>query len=429
MAGLFADRTAQVMLQDIRKEFSDHKANRDHHPLHWGQFLDVTAQQAQVGLYGGVSACLAYTANGRVGDSLASAARADLVQYWGQRTDPANADPENNLRQNVRLAFMLLGVAIGQKFTDVTVSEVWAELGSRRLPTDGLWSDAALQAGTQHPSEYSSAIILILLAVVRRTSNGSDLDFSAVDAMRREAGEKLQTAYLGDRKKTRQYKVAVLIAIMLSLEKKADSKVKGELNEISLKSIDVRQRYTHFFDYQKRDNTQSRDYLILPVNLLGAYLLYGEGLPAKQYFYATRVLEGMNGSIEKSLNRLFMEGERPSTLEQGVVVIALEAWIQKKDWNSKRLWVPKLWWHAWQDHEFNPWTALFFLIPLYGPLAISAAEGTLTKYFTDQEVFLWMIPIIASLQLPKWALAGLAFVAGVIAKPQDLFRAFLGKKK
>lgn len=431
MAGLFADKSASVMLEDIRKQFTSHKANKDNHPLHWGQFLDSAAQQAQVGLYGGVAACLAYTADGREQHPEAAASRADLVNYWIGRhgVTASEVQAENNLRQNVRLAFMLLGVAIGHNFTDTTVSEVWAELKVRRLPTDSLWSDAAIQGVAQHPSEYSSAMILILLAVVRRVATGTDADFGDLDSTRREAGLKLQSAYLGDRKKTRQYKVVILIAIMLSLQKSADGKVRGELNDISLKSIDVSQRYTHFFDYQKRDNSQSRDYLILPVNLLGAFLLYGDGLPARQYFYATRVLEAMTASLEKSPNKLFMEGERPSTLEQGIVVTGLEAWQQKKNWKGWRLWTPNIWWRLRQDHDFNGWWALFFLIPLYGPVAISAAEETITKYLTDQGTLLWLIPIVASLQLPKWGLAALALVAGAIAKPQDLARALFGKKK
>ncbi len=428
MSGLFEDKSATAILKDIRKQFTDHKANRDNHPLHWGQFLDSAAQQAQVGLYGGVAACLAYTADERAQDDVARSSRADLVQYWGER-NAANPEPENNLRQNVRLAFLLLALAIGQKFTETTVAEVWELLRERRLTTDGLWTDAAPQGGAQHPSEYSSAIILILLSVVRRTSDGSSSDFSTLDAVRQEAGEKLQSTYLDDRKKTRQYKVVVLIAIMLSLQKSADSKVKAELNEISLKTIDVRQRYTHFFDYQKRDNTQSRDYLILPVNLLGAYLLYGDGLPARQYFYATRVLEAMTGSIEKSPNQLFMEGERPSTLEQGIVVTALEAWIQKKNWKGTKLWLPRIWWHAWKERDFNRWWACFFLIPLYGPMAIAATRETLIAHLTKENILLWLVPLVASLQLPKWALAALGIVAGVIAKPQDLIRVLLGKKK
>jgi hypothetical protein len=431
VTGLFANKSPSVMLEDIRKQFTSHKANKDHHPLHWGQFLDTAAQQAQVGLYGAVAACLAYTADQRENDPLAMASRADLVNYWNGRhgTTLAEEEADNNLRQNVRLAFMLLGVAIGHNFNDVTVSEVWAELKGRLLPTDGLWSDAKIPGAAQHPAEYSSAMILILLAVVRRVASGTSSDFAAFDLTRQEAGQKLQSAYLGDRKKARQYKVVVLIAIMLSLQKSADGKVKDELNDISLKNVDVRQRYTHFFDYQKRNNTQSRDYLILPVNLLGAFLLYGDELPARQYFYATRVLEAMTASLEKSSNQLFMEGERPSTLEQGIVVVGLEAWQRKKDWKGWKLWIPNLWWRLRQDHDFNFWWALFFLIPLYGPVAISASEEALTKYLTAQGTLLWLIPVIASLQLPKWALAGLALVAGAIAKPQDLARAFLGKKK
>jgi hypothetical protein len=430
VARLFADKTTSVMLEDIRKQFTSQKARKDGHPLHWGQFIDSSAEQAQVGLYGGVAACIAYTADSREQDPQATSSRVDLVDYWNRRSgsEPSEVEAENNLRQNVRLAFMLLGVAIGHNFTDTTVSEVWAELMKRRLPTDSLWSDAVIRDTAEHPSEYSSAMILILLAVVRRLSVGTDDNFRDLDSVRQEAGRRLQSAYLGDRKKIRQYKVVVLIAIMLSLQKSADSKVKAELNEIGLKSVDVRQRYTHFFDYQKRDNSQSRDYLILPINLLGTFLFYGDDLPARQYFYATRVLEAMASSLEKSPNKLFMEGERPSTLEQGIVVIGLEAWQRKKNWKGRKLWIPNIWWRLCQDYDFNRWWALFFLLPLYGPIAIAAVEEPITKYLTDQGM-LWGLNIVASLQLPQWALAALAVVAAAIAKPQDLVKVLLGKKR
>jgi hypothetical protein len=429
---LFVEKSPASLLQDIRKEFVDHRATRQGRPLHWGQFLDVAvaAQQVQVGLYGGVAACLAFAADGRVRDRSAVDARTDLLTYWNERNDPDpdKAEYENNLRQNARLTFLLLALAFGYSFTEREVVEVWDLLKGRRLPSDGLWSDSA--GGTQqHPSEYSSSVILILLSVVRQTSTGSPHDFNELDAIRLDAGKKLQTAYLGNRKKVRQYKLVVLIAIMLCLQKKADSKVKSELNEIALKNIDIAQRYTHFYDYQKQDNTQSRDYLILPVNLLGAFLLYGQGLPARHYFYATRVLEAMATSLEKSPNSLFMEGERPSSLEQGIVVMALQGWIQQNGGGKWRLWWPKIWWHLWKSREFNRWTAFAFLVPLYGPVAIAATGETLTEFLVSQGAFLWLVPVIASLQLPKWGLAVLAVVAGVIAKPQDLVRVFLGKKK
>lgn len=429
MAGPFEDKSADAMLKDIRKQFADHRATRDNHPLHWGQFLDNAAQQAQVGLYGGVAACLAFTADGRAHDLSAIQARNDLIAYWGKRSDPNDQEPENNLRQNVRLAFLLLAVAFGQKFTDATVADVWSLLKHRRLPTDGLWCDATPQAGSTHPAEYSSAIILIILAIVRRTAEGTDAEFAELDTVRLEAGKKLQNAYLGERKKSRQYKIAVLTAIMLNVQKRSDSKVKSDLNDICLKPIDIRQRYTHFFDYQKRDNTQSRDYLILPVNLLGAFLLYGEGLPAAHYFYAIRVLKALSDSLEKSANQLFMEGERPSTLEQGIVVATLEAWIQKKNRKKGQFWWPWICWQTSKERDFNRWTALVFLVPLYGPVAFSAVGETLSSFLTERGLFLGLLPWIAAFQLPKWALAGLALVAGVIAKPQDLIRVFVGKKK
>lgn len=432
MPGLFEEKSADSILKDIRKQFVDHKATRHGRPLHWGQFLDVpvSVQQVQVGLYGAVAACLALSADGRESEQTASQARSDLITYWSQRTspDPDKAEYGNNLRQNIRLTFLLLALAFGHKFTESEVVEVWTMLKDRRLPSDGLWSDSEGSV-QQHPSEYSSAVILILLSVIRKLSQGSVQDFLELDSIRLDAGRKLQSTYLGDRKKTRQYKVVVLIAIMLSLQKKADGKIKSDLNEIALKNVDAAQRYTHFYDYQKQDNTQSRDYLILPVNLLGSLLIYGQELPAKHYFFATRVLQAMAESLGKSPNKLFMEGERPSTLEQGIVVLGLEGWLKQKHWMTWRLWWPRVWWYVSKDNDFNRWTALLFFIPLYVPVIAAAVGETLTKFLTDQGAALWLIPVIHSLQLPKWGLAGLAVIAGVIAKPQDLLRVFLGKKK
>jgi hypothetical protein len=106
----------------------------------------------------------------------------------------------------------------------------------------------------------------------------------------------------------------------------------------------------------------------------------------------------------------------------------LEAWQRKKNWKGRKLWIPNIWWRLCQDYDFNRWWALFFLLPLYGPIAIAAVEEPITKYLTDQGM-LWGLNIVASLQLPQWALAALAVVAAAIAKPQDLVKVLLGKKR
>lgn len=429
MAELFQNKSVSAFLADIRKHFTERRADKIGHPLHWGQFLDGLAQQqAQVGLYGGFAACIAYTADSRSRDQAAVDARSALVQYWQERA--MSDDSEDNLRQNVRLTFLLASLAYCHGFNDRVVQEVWELLKSRRLTVDGLWTDADFPGNPQHPSEYSSAIILILLAIIRRTSTGTAAEFAAFDDVRVDAGKKLQKSYLGERKKARPYKLVVLIAIMLSLEDKADKKSKSDLNAVSLDNVDVKSRYTHFFDYQKRNGNHARDYLILPIGILGAYLLFGKGLPSRQYLYATRVVAAIETSLTISTNHLFMEGERPSTLEQGLVVFALESWTMPKDWKEYTLWPARLWSLLNKDYEHNRMTVSAFVLALYGPIAVATSAESLMKFMTEQDLLVYLVPFVGlSLLIPKWVLAGIGVAAGAITKPQDLLKIFVGKKK
>ncbi|OGB55554.1 MAG: hypothetical protein A2503_17745 [Burkholderiales bacterium RIFOXYD12_FULL_59_19] len=431
MAELFQNKTVSAFLTGIRKQFTDHHADKTGHPLHWGQFLDGLAQkQAQVGLYGGVAACIAYSADFRSQDQAAIDARTELAQYWQERTSTTFDDCEDNLRQNVRLTFLLAGLAFRHDFTDIVVQEVWELLKNRRLGVDGLWTDADFPENPKHPSEFSTAIILILLAIIRRTSTGNSAEFAVFDNVRVDAGLKLQKSYLDERKKSRPYKLIVLIAIMLSLEGKANKKVKSDLIEVSLDNVNVKSRYTHFFDYKKKNGNHARDYFILPIGILGAYLLFGKGLPSRQYLYATRVMETIESSLTKSTNHLFMEGERPSTLEQGLVVFALESWTMPKDWKEYTLWPARLWWWSNKEIDYTRMTALVFALPLYGPIVIATSAEYLMKFLTEQNFLVFLVPIILFCSLiPKWLLAAIGVVAGVIIKPQDLLKILVGKRK
>ena len=125
-----------------------------------------------------------------------------------------------------------------------------------------------------------------------------------------------------------------------------------------------------------------------------------------------------------------MEGERPSTLEQGLVVFALESWTMPKDWKEYTLWPARLWWWSNKEIDYTRMTALVFALPLYGPIVIATSAEYLMKFLTEQNFLVFLVPIILFCSLiPKWLLAAIGVVAGVIIKPQDLLKILVGKRK
>jgi len=87
-------------------------------------------------------------------------------------------------------------------------------------------------------------------------------------------------------------------------------------------------------------------------------------------------------------------------------------------------------WSIQKDIEFNRWYATLFFLGLYGPILAATWAETLMNFLTEKGMLINFLPYIALCQLiPNWAVTTIAVVAGVIVKPQDLLKIFIGKKQ
>ena len=431
MVALFQDKNADAYCQAICNQFSQRAVGdpSDIFSLSWGQFLDNWGNKSQVGLYGTVSACLAFKLTRGAQDINAQSTHNKLAHFWASRQ--TDSDVANNLAQNIRIAMLLLGLAAKHPFGDNSVQEVWAALKNKLHSTQKMWAasrpptDPAFQA-----SEYVTAIILLLLYVVRSTSTGSQADFADLDSVRQQSAEALENAFTSDLTLNRPYKSALLLAVYTTRQKSTNKKVRKALGGLALQAIDIKQRYTFFFDYQKADGTFSRDFLIIPTSILFSYILYMEKISGMNYLLATRALSELEKSLKSSPDGLFKAGvERPSTMEQAFTIIALHAFSKHTPLRAAKIW-PWLMWRAQKDIENERLAAFFILLGGYLPVALTASAAAIIKSLSGTAIPHSVIYILyAFAATPAWLSTLLAVIASVTGKPQELLKVlFRGKK-
>lgn len=439
MAGLFEEKKVDAFLSDFRDLFSKQQVSNAQNGLQWGQFLDTTVlDNAQTGLYGAVAACLVFGAGDGANSDRAKISRTDLIHYWNKRKldGPTRNEAENNLRQNVRLAFLLLGISFKQNFKSPEVQEVWNLLTERVIKAEGLWGAGFKdKAFEQKSSEYASALILIILTLIKVFSVGNSHDFDELERVRKDAALKLSRMYLSDTKRKRPYQMILLVAISISgipieLCKKDRNKIRSELRTISFGNPDIKSRYIDFFEYTNAENKQVRDYLILPTGIFGAFLLLGHASQYIEYLYATRVLEQIEKSLKQRTPAVYMEGDRPSTLEQGFIVLALETFekmqAEKIRW---RLILTRAKLYVSKDNEFNAFVAWIFFVALYLPLGLFAAGNPVVEFLVGKPFIEYFIPLFAvGAELPKWFITMVGLLSGALVKPDVLLKAMIGKK-
>lgn len=431
MATPYQDKKPDAFIEAIRMQFRNREILDSTQCLGWGQFLDNSNQHAQVGLYGTAAALVAFKAGGRPDDARAAHTRDSLLRCWQNRA--GSPDIQNNLNQSIRLAFFLLSIAKKQNFRDPDVQEILQELLKRQVSSTKLWSDVADDTpASSVPSEYSSAMVLILLKLLCIFSEGNDeTDFQNLSDRCTDAATNLEKMYLDDRKRAREYKLPLLIAITLHLEEQTNKQVRSDLRKYLYEKSDLEKRYVHFFDQKRLNDTYIRDYFILPLNIVMPLLRFRRKVSSADYMLSMRTLERLEKSLNDN-NGIYQDGvARPSSLEQGFVAIALEAANLPKP-NGLKLLLPRLWYRLHQDipqeYERVCTTLVVFglLVPAgMIPFGVEIADSltgilpqTLESLLRSTEFY------------PKWVIAIVAVVAGAIGgKPEELLRIMFRRKK
>jgi hypothetical protein len=428
-------RETEAYLESVRNCFISKRldpANVDN-KLRWGQFIDTNKPGSQAGLYGAISAAISLKAGKKADWTDAKTAQEELQQYWINREKIKGA--EDNLCQNIRLAALFLGLSFGADGNCVAISEVAKHLLDHRNPHGNLWAESAVdkRAEVIEEAEYASALVLIFANCGLSFLASNQCSYSYFAQELEKSAIALQKKYLNDTIRKRPYLAAMLIAIILTLGEKANKKVRSRLKKDFLfTKSDLAARYTHYLDFNRIDGTYGRDYFIAPMSMLAPLLLLQPQLSGQEYLYAVRVTESIKDAVDKSFEKnqgLFAEGvTRPSSIEQGLFVLALEAASRKQD----RGW--KLWWAiAWEQlrrerERGDIVLAWIIIIFLYFPFALASSENILTsQYANNIPNFLKFSIEILSLVPKVWFTAAL-IAAGAVRKPQDVAKQVLGKK-
>lgn len=412
----------EAYLRAIQSAFVTKKSNQAN--LSWGQFLDTTGQ---VGLYGTVAGALSLKTLTASVSQDALDAEAQLVSYWDNRTVPDN---KNNLCQNIRLAALLLGLSFSSNNNPQKIKEVSSELCSRVIPHESMWADTNSPHAGIIASEFSTAIILIFAFAAIHFFKGPTTVFDDLNKTLNDVGLTLEKRYLEHKGKERAYLTALLVSVKLVLGKKANSLVNTALSSLSLQGNSLSHRYWHYLDYVDTQGKNKRDYFILPTNLLVPLLLMRKDIKGMHYLVSSSILDKITLYLDSNQSGLFVDPSgRPSSLEQAIVILALESSRQKKKLSWVYWSLPYLYLEARKLRSPEWIFAWIFLLGVYLPIGlIVGAEWIIKAYGTNLPNTLLNFLELAK-SSPKWTASLLLLFATAIRKPNDLISSALGRSK
>lgn len=414
------EKQIDAYIADIRSKFLEKKIpNRS---LSWGQFLD---SGGQVGLYGTVAAAIALKAKNPESPE-AQAAEKELVDYWNKRT--TSDSHQDNLCQNVRLAALLLGLSFRSQSNSNTVAEVANNLQSRFSEHEDLWGDSSNQPpNTPTTSEFSTAIVIIFAFQAIHLYKGSQGIFCDLHDRLDRAAKALQKAYVDDPKRPRQYLLLLLIAVELVLGKSANASVRRRLSQQASSGLNMFQRSWYHLDYIAASRECKRDYLIIPEQLLIAILFLQPHIPGNHFLYAKNALDKTKVILDSNESKLFKEStDRPSSLEQALVILALEA-SRSMQRSNLSLWFPKL--RIAMSKKRSPEWLFAWALVLFGyvPLAATVGAGWLLDSFNPHLSAGFIQLLTAAQLLPSWIPTTVLLIFSAIREPVELAKAAIGK--
>lgn len=419
------EKKIDAYLEDIRKNFLEKKVNSQKQ-LSWGQFLESQNQDGQVGLYGTLAAAIAIKTRNANRSIEAKAVEQELLAYWSSR---ANTDQRDNLCQNIRLAALLLGLCFHSEGHSVVVREIATELENRFSELDDLWGETSCPPpNAARYSELSSAAIVFFSYQAIHQYNGSLSDFGTLENRLTRAANALQKAYLDDSKCARPHLLIMLIAIVLVLGKSADGSIRKRLSEAISNSENILQRSWYYVDYIAQSGVCKRDYLILPTNLLIPVLLLQPRLDGDHYLQAANTVDRLKIVLDSNESKLFRDrADRPSSLEQALAVLALDAFRKNPKPSTLSLVWPWVVLTARKKREPEWAFAWFLLVFAYLPVGlIVSAEGMLNSIGPRLPAVLQQLLAAAKL-LPAWVPTTALLAFSAIRKPIDIAKAAIGK--
>lgn len=419
------EKTIDAYQEDIRNKFLEKKVTSSKQ-LSWGQFLDNQPQEGQVGLYGTLSAAIAIKSRNSNLSVEAAAVEQELINYWNDR---AEASKHDNLCQNVRLAALLLGICFNSDGKSATVIEIAGELENRFSELENLWGDAShsIPKAASY-SEFSSAIVIIFAFQALAHYKGQSGDFCGLSSRLTRASNALQKAYLDDCTRVRPHLMIMLAAIVLVQGKKANSSLRKRLTFEISDSESVLQRSWYYVDYLAQSGECKRDYLIIPTRLLVPILLLQPNIDGAHYLRAITAIDQIKSNLDSNESRLIRApSDRPSSLEQALAVLALEAFRK----NPGRTYLSLLWPRvaiSIQKKRQPEWVfAWLLLICGYLPLGLAvSAEGLLDSVGSYLPLISQKI-LEAAKQLPAWVPTSIMVIFSAIRQPIDVVKAAIGK--
>lgn len=425
------EKTIDAYLEDIRKKFLEQKVNSSK-PLSWGQFLDNQGHGGgQVGLYGTLAAAIAIKTRNANLSTEAKAVEQELISYWNNRTDLSDPSRHDNLCQNVRLAALLLGLSFHSDGNPVTIAEIAGELDSRFSALESLWGDASHPIpNAAHYSEFSSAIVIIFSFQALAHYKGQASDFGSLSSRLTSAANALQKAYLDDCKRARPHLIIMLIAVVLILGKTANSALRDRLTIEISSSENVLLRSWYYVDYLAQSTEYKRDYLILPSQLLVPSLLLQPKIGGGHYLRAVTTIDRIKENLDSNESRLIRApSDRPSSLEQALAVLALEAFRKNPGRSRLSLLGPRLVIAAKKKRQHEWAFAWFLLIFAYLPLGLAvSAEGLLNTFGPDLPLIFQQLFGAAKL-LPSWVPTAVLFAFSAVRQPIEVAKAAVGKSE
>ena len=419
------EKHTDAYLEEICKRFREKKIASTK-GLSWGQFLDSQNQGLQVGLYGTLAAAIAIKTKNANRSIEAQDVEQELITYWSHRN---NGEEKDNLCQNVRLAALLLGLCFHSQGNSAAVNEITSELERRFSDLDDLWGESSSLPPNAAPnSEWSSAVIIVFAFQAMKHYGGNVADFGNLGDRLTRGANALQKAYLQDSTRKRSDLLVILIAVVLVLGGNAHKAIRKRLSVELLDLDSIFQRSLFYVDYLAHSGECKRDFFLLPIQLLVPVLLLQPTIGGGLYLRAVNAVKQIKGNLDSNDSGLFREPwGRPSTLEQALAVLALDAFRGHSDRSSHSLFLARLWLGAQKKREPEWLFGWFILLFAYLPLGIAVcAEGILGSIGSKLPVLLQGLLSAAQL-IPAWVHSAVLVAFSAVRQPIDVAKALIGK--
>lgn len=392
--------------------------------LHWGQFLVDGGDEPQVGVYG--SSCAAIILNINRDDEAARAAVQNLMTYVN------TGESELELAHNIKLALVCLALLPkeGAEASEIMRRQL-EKLTARFQKAENSWPAFSVpnkfknEAFKEPPAPVASAIIVIALCeILRRLSHQAHVDLQGMlRAILEKAAGSLENAVGMGRTLAQRHGSLLATAIILVKGARASSPAKSLFNE-AVQERDFADRRVFFYDCLRNDGSVHRDYFILPAAVLLPLVADNTTLAAMQQARALDVGQALFAKIED--DGLFRGGQDlPSTVEQGLVALALGSTARAVKQSKLNVHVAKTWLFLTQPSPTGRPTksvvafVVFFWLLVIGIVGGKYVEEAWTTFPILGHILQWSSWL--ALNVPRPVADLLVFIAAVWPPSRSTF--------